>query len=91
MAARAALGKGVRLAPFRLSRDGDSCFVDFAAVHLDGTVEEDVVDPNNPSRTITVKYLVGTISRRIISYVGGAPQSASGVGGDTVVTTHLAW
>ena len=65
--------------------------VDFAAVHLDGTVEEDVVDPNNPSQTITVKYLVGTISRRIISYVGGAPQSANGVGGDTVVTTHLAW
>lgn len=65
--------------------------VDFAAVHLDGTVEEDVVDPNNPSQTITVKYLVGTISRRSISYVGGAPQSANGVGGDTVVTTHLAW
>ena len=65
--------------------------VDFAAVHLDGTVEEDVVDPNNPSQTITVKYLVGTISRRIISYGGGAPQSANGVGGDTVVTTHLAW
>ena len=65
--------------------------VDFVAVHLDGTGEEEIIDPNNPSRTITVKYLVGTITRRAVSYVGGAPQGASGVGGETVTTTYLAW
>jgi hypothetical protein len=61
---------------------------DFVGVHLDGTVEYDVVDPSNPSKTITVKYLMGTITnRRAETFWGGA--TPSGAGGGTVSLPEL--
>jgi hypothetical protein len=67
---------------------GEVRVADFVCVHLDGIVENDVVDPSNPSKTITVKYLMGTIVNRRAetSWGGGTP---SGAGGATVSLPEL--
>jgi hypothetical protein len=45
---------------------------DFVAVHLDGVVEVEIVDPKDPKKTIKVDYLMGTIiTRRAETSWGG--------------------
>ncbi|MCH7727366.1 MAG: hypothetical protein IH991_12930 [Planctomycetes bacterium] len=61
---------------------------DFVSVHLDEIVEEEIEDPDDPSKTITVKYLMGTITnRRAETSWGGA--TPSGAGGRTVTIAEL--
>ena len=76
------------------SRDGDDQLTgkvriaDFVSVHLDETVDVDVVDPDNPTKTIKVKYLMGTITnRRAETSWGGA--TPSGAGGGSVSIPEL--
>lgn len=74
------------------SRNGDGQLTgkvriaDFVAVHLDDVVEVDIPDPDNPSKTITVSYLMGTITnRRAETSWGGATPSGAGGGGVAIV------
>ena len=76
------------------SRDGDGQLTgkvrisDFVSVHLDEIVEEKIADPKNPSKTITVRYLMGTITnRRAETSWGGA--TPSGAGGGAVTLAEL--
>jgi Flp pilus assembly protein TadG len=76
------------------SRDEDGQLVgevriaDFVSVHLDEIVEVDVPDPDDPSKTITDRYLMGTItSKRAETSWGGA--TPSGAGGGNVIVAEL--
>ncbi|MFQ5732899.1 MAG: hypothetical protein ACE5KM_13225 [Planctomycetaceae bacterium] len=76
------------------SRDADGKLTgkvrisDFVSVHLDGIVETDVADPDDSSKTITVRYLMGTVtSRRAETSWGGG--TANGAGGGTVKMVKL--
>ena len=76
------------------SRDEDGQLIgkvrvsDFVSVHLDEIVEVDVVDPDNASKTITVRYLMGTIrNRRAETSWGGA--TPSGAGGGSIIVVEL--
>ena len=61
---------------------------DFVSVFLDDIVERDIVDPEDPDETVTVKLMMGTVGyRRANATYGGA--SPSGVGGKTVSITQL--
>ena len=76
------------------SRDADGKLTgkvrvaDFVAVHLDEIVEKEIVDPNNPKKMITVRYLMGTVTnRRAETSWGGA--TPSGAGGASVRVVEL--
>lgn len=57
--------------------DGNVRIVDFVAVHLDGIIEAEVPDPNDPQdsgKTINIELLVGTVLQLSVS---GTPGTAS--------------
>jgi Putative Flp pilus-assembly TadE/G-like len=61
---------------------------DFVAVHLDEVIETEVDDPDKPGRTFTVRLLIGTVTRRMVSSARSSSQSR-GPGGNTVVSVRL--
>ena len=76
------------------SRDADGKLTgpvriaDFVCVHIDGIVDIVVVDPTDPTKTITDRVLMGTITnKRAETFWGGA--TPSGAGGATVTIAEL--
>lgn len=43
---------------------GDVRISDFVSIHLDGIVDQDNVDPKDPSKMITIRNLMGTMTNR---------------------------
>ena len=63
---------------------------DFVSVHLDEIITTTVPDPNNAGKSIQIKLLVGTVTRRITSLAGsGGGSETSGAGGGTVAAVQL--
>ena len=59
------------------SRNGDGeltgkvRIADFVSVHLDEVIEEKIPDPKDPTKTVTVRYLMGTVTNRRAENVVG--------------------
>lgn len=67
---------------------GNVRIADFVSVHLDDIVEEQMPDPKNAKKTITVRYFMGTITnKRAETSWGGA--TPSGAGGSSVGLPEL--
>ena len=67
---------------------GSVRIADFVAVHLDEIIELEVVNPKDISKTVKVKFLIGTVmTRRTETSWGGA--TPSGAGGATVGVIEL--
>ena len=68
---------------------GNVRVIDFAAVRLDAILSVTVPKPGDPSKTINIEILVGTVVRRVVS--GSASSSSSGtVAGSSIAVPILA-
>ncbi len=69
--------------------DGNVRIIDFAAIHLDAVIPATVPKPSDPSKTISIELLVGTVVQRIVSGTAGTTSSGT-VDGPSITIPMLA-